>query len=383
MDGRRIIPFLVVGGGIGGLATALALSRKGYPVHVIERLPELGETGAGLQIAPNGLRVLDGLGVLNKIYARAVFIQQWIFVDAIFGEHLMMLDFDEKFQCAYTYPYLAIHRNDLITILADACRESNAITIETNRKVIAVEDLGDGALVTCADGSFYECNALIGADGLRSVVRKCIIDDSEPTCMGCVAYRGVIPAEEGIEFAGIDNTIRLWLGSDIMLIQYPLQGNELYNQVVAFKSDHYRMESSDWGTEDELEDRFAKTHSSVRRSLARVKRDRRWPLYDRPPTENWMRHHITLLGDSAHPMFPYLAQGACQALEDAVCLADMLASYEGNVDKAFRAYQEVRIPRTARIQHMVRSNGFGMVMHIATVDDQFQDWLYKCQPEKR
>jgi len=319
MDRGRNIPFLVVGGGIGGLATALALSRKGYPVHLIERLPELGEIGAGIQIAPNGSRMLDNLGVLGKIRTYAIYLQQFILVDAISGEHLTTLDFGEKFQRAYTYPYLVMHRNDLLTILADACRENDAITIETSREVVTVEDLGNGALVTCADGSTYECDALIGADGLRSVVRKCVIDDSEPVCSGFVAYRGAIPMEEVIEFAGM-NTMRQWIGPDLHLIQYPLRRGELYNQVAVFKSYHYRTESDDWGTKDELEEHFAKTYSGVRRSLARVKRDRRWALYDRPPTENWTRHHITLLGDAAHPMFQYLAQGACQALEDAVCL---------------------------------------------------------------
>jgi 2-polyprenyl-6-methoxyphenol hydroxylase-like FAD-dependent oxidoreductase len=393
MDWRRNIPFLVIGGGIGGLATALALSRKGYPVHVIERSPELGEIGAGIQIAPNGSRVLDSLGILDKVHMCAVFPQQFIMVDAISGEHLTRLEFGKKFQQVYTYPYLVIHRNDLLTVLTDACRKSDTITIETNREVVAVEDLGDGALITCADGSSYQCDALIGADGLRSIVRKCVIDDSELACQGCVAYRGVVSQEEALEFASV-GTVKMWVGPHLHFVQYPIRRGELYNQVALFDSYRYNIESNDWGTEDELEDHFAKTHSNVRRSLTRVKRDRRWPLYDRPPTEheNWTCHHITLLGDAAHAMFPYLAQGACQALEDAVCLADMVASYEGNVDKAFLAYQEVRLPRTAHVRRMVRL--FGEILHCdgigammrnvllsqRTPDDyQYINWLYGYQ----
>ena len=153
MNQLHRIPFLVIGGGIGGLATALALSRKGFSVHLIERASEFGELGAGIQIAPNGSRMLDDLGVLGKIRAYAVYPQRLILVDALSGEILTALDYGEKFQRAYTYPYLVMHRSDLLTILLDACRQSDVITLETNREVVAVDDLGDGALVTCADGS--------------------------------------------------------------------------------------------------------------------------------------------------------------------------------------------------------------------------------------
>lgn len=385
------LPFLIIGGGIGGLTTALALSRKGYPVHLIERATEFGEIGAGIQIAPNGSRMLDSLGVLDKIQAYAVYPQRLILVDALSGDLLTTLDFGEHFQRAYTYRYLVMHRSDLLTILLDACRQSDAITLETNREVVAIEDLGDGAVVTCADGSTYECDALVGADGLHSVVRNYVIADGDPICAEFVAYRGAISMEEVIESAGMD-TIRYWIGPNLHLIQYPLRHGELYNQVAVFKSQRYRADSDDWGTEDELEAQFARTDGSVRKALARVKRDRRWPLFDRLPTDNWTRHHITLLGDAAHPMLQHIAQGACQALEDAVCLADSLASSQGDVSKAFLAYQRERIPRTARVQRSARL--FGDIIHsdgIAallrnvllsgrTPDDYtYTDWFYGYQ----
>src|ERR1700730_13010185 len=152
-----------------------------------------------------------------------------------------------------------LYRSDLLTILLDACRQSDAITLETNREVVAVDDLADGALVSCADGSTYECDALIGADGLKSVVRKYMIGDGDPICVEFVAYRGAIPMEEVIEFAGMD-TIRYWIGPNLHLIQYPLRRGELYNQVAVFKSHRYLADSDDWGTEDELEEHFARTH---------------------------------------------------------------------------------------------------------------------------
>ncbi len=388
------IPFLVIGGGIGGLATALALSRKGYAVHLIERASEFGEIGAGIQIAPNGSSVLDELGVLDRIRTYAVYPQWLTLVDAINGEQLSALDLGAKFQQAYTYSYLVMHRSDLLTILLDSCRQSSAITLEASREVVTIEDLGDAALVTCADGSTYQCTAVIAADGLRSVARKLMAQDSEPVSSEFVAYRGAIPMEEVLEHGGSD-TIRYWIGPNLHLIQYPVRRGELYNQVAVFKSDRYRADSDDWGTQDELEEHFAITHPSVRRALMKVKRDRRWPLYDRPPLTNWTKHHITLLGDAAHPMLQHIAQGACQALEDAACLADLLAHYGGDIDKTFRAYQAERLPRTARVQQSAHL--FGDIIHSAGLtallrnellfqrsydDYTYTDWFYSYNPQK-
>jgi 2-polyprenyl-6-methoxyphenol hydroxylase-like FAD-dependent oxidoreductase len=394
MDQQRAIPLLIVGGGIGGLAAALSLSRKGYRVHLLEQAPTFGEIGAGIQLAPNASSVLGQLGVLDEISQCAVYPRRMLLVDALFGETLTAADLGEPFLRAFRYPYVVMHRNDLLTILLDACRQSEQITLETNRQVVAVEDLGDGARVTCADGTTYECDALIGADGLRSIIRTLVIDDHEPLCEGFVAYRGAIPAEEAIEHAGLE-TIRFWIGPNLHFIQYPLRRGELYNQVAVFKSECYRVDSEDWGTEDELEAHFAQTHESVRRALLRIKRDRHWTMYDRLPTDNWTCHHITLLGDAAHPMFQYIAQGACQALEDAVCLADAMARHEGNVSRAFLAYQAERIPRTARVQRTARL--FGDIIHSngaqaqrrneilakrAADDYTHMEWFYAYQPER-
>ena len=395
MDKPHRIPFLVIGGGIGGLTTALALSRKGYPVHLIEKAHEFGEIGAGIQIAPNGSRALDALGVLDEISSYAVYPRRVILVDAFSGELLTELDFGEKFQHAFKYRYLVMHRNDLLTILLNACRASDKIILETNREVVAVEDLGDGARVLCADDTTYECNALIACDGLWSVVRQYVFGDGDPVCVEFVAYRGAIPMEEVIETAGLD-TIRYWVGPNLHLIQYPLRRGELYNQVAVFKSERYRADSDDWGTEDELEAHFAGVDESVKRALSRVRRDRRWPLYDRIPTDNWTRHHITLLGDAAHPMLQHIAQGACQALEDAVCLAEAVSRSQGDVEEAFRSYQDVRIPRTARVQRSARlfgdiihSDGLTALLRNAllarrTPDDfMYIDWFYGYQPERK
>lgn len=395
MHQTRRIPFLIVGGGIGGLATALALSRRGYSVHVLEQASEFGEIGAGIQLAPNASSVLEYLGVLDQISAGAVYPERMLLVSALTGQTLTAADLGEPFLRAFRHRYVVMHRNDLLTILLEACYQSSAITLETNRHVVEVEDLGDAARVTCADGTQYVCDALIGADGLRSVVRAHVVGDGEPVCEGFVAYRGAVPVEVVVEHGGLD-TIRYWIGPHLHFIQYPLRRGELYNQVAVFKSSRYRPDSDDWGTEDELEAHFAKTHESVRRSLLRIKRDRHWTMYDRPPLDNWTRHRITLLGDAAHPMLQYIAQGACQALEDAVGLAEALARHNGDVEKGFLAYQEERIPRTARVQRSARF--FGDLIHgdgveaqkrdallaQRTADDYtYMDWFYGYQPEWR
>jgi salicylate hydroxylase len=338
--------------------------------------------------------MLDELGVLSKIRTYAVYPQWLTLVDAITGEQLTALDLGTKFQQAYTYPYLVMHRSDLLTILLDACQQSSAITLETSREVLTIEDLSDAALVICADGSTYQCSALIAADGLRSMARRLMTEESELVSSEFVAYRGAIPMEEVLEHGGSD-TIRYWVGPNLHLIQYPVRRGELYNQVAVFKSDRYRADSDDWGTEDELEEHFAVTHPGVRRALMKVKRDRRWPLYDLPPLTNWTKHHITLLGDAAHPMLQHIAQGACQALEDAACLADLLARYDGDIDKAFPAYQAERLPRTARVQlsarlfgDIIHSNGLTALLRNELLskrsydDYTYTDWFYSYNPQK-
>ncbi len=159
----------------------------------------------------------------------------------------------------------------------------------------------------------------------------------------------------------MDN-VMYWVGPNMHLVQYPLRHGELYNQVAVFKSNHYRPHSDDWGTVDELEETFSQTCQGVKSGLTKIKRNRRWALYDRLPANNWTRNNITLLGDAAHPMLQYIAQGACQALEDAVCLADSAGNYPYDINWAFNAYQDIRFSRTARVQTSARQ--FGEIAHI-------------------
>jgi salicylate hydroxylase len=338
------------------LATALGLARHGIASHVAEQAAEFGEIGAGLQLAPNASWALSRLGVLERVHESAVFPARMVWMDAFAGEPLTMLDLGSAFVERYGFPYLVMHRSDLLDALLEACRLNPLVTLQNNRSFHSLIDRGDVVDISFADGTTMGACGVVGADGLWSRVRGALVED-DAVCSGYVAYRGAIPMADVSAHAGLDN-VMLWTGPDMHFVQYPLRRSELYNQVAVFKSNRYVAGARDWGTPDELEARFRGCAPLVRTALTRIKRDRRWPMYDRFPVTTWSRGRVTLIGDAAHPMLQYLAQGACQALEDAVLLADAVASFRGDdLGGAFRAYQDARIERGARVQTLARTWG--------------------------
>jgi salicylate hydroxylase len=381
------VPILIVGGGIGGLATAIALSRRNCRVHVIEKSPEFGEIGAGLQLAPNAMRVLDELGVLSEVSKHAVYPSRLVWMDAIRGTRITAVDLGDAFRARYRHPYIVMHRSDLLDCLLAACRQDKLITLEANRAVVSVEELGEVVRAHCADGTRYEAGLLIGADGLWSTVRKLISDDA-PVCNGYVAYRGTIAMDQMSQHAGLDNVV-MWVGPNMHFVQYPIRRGELYNQVAVFRSRRYQPGSDDWGTVEELDAHYAQTCEYVQACSKLMWRDKRWPMHDREPILSWTRNRIGLLGDAAHPMFQYIAQGACQAIEDAPCLARHVASTPGDPGRALRAFENERAIRTARVQLTARAMGaFFHLDGVAAIvrndlmerraadDYSMLDWLY-------
>lgn len=349
---------LISGGGIGGLAAALAAAESGISSTVLEQAPQFGEIGAGIQIAPNAMAVLDRFGLLGEIEKVAVFPKRLVLKDVYTGRELSTLDLGEQFKERYGYPYAVLHRSDLHRALLNACTANSNITLMNDQIIQTAAETADGVIVTNQRGETFEGEALIGADGLKSNIRKLFTDD-EPICSEYVAYRGTIPIEE-ISHANMEDVI-MWIGPNLHLVQYPVRRGELYNQVVVFKSYEYKADSDDWGTPEELDRRFAGSHPLVQTAISFINRQIRWPMFDRLPIDNWTLGNITLLGDAAHPMLQYLAQGGCQALEDASYLADMLKEHNGNYNKAFLAYQEERIPRTAKVQTNART--WGEIIH--------------------
>jgi len=349
------VPVLIAGGGLGGLALAIALAQRGQRVHVLEKNPEFSEVGAGLQVAPNASRILDELGVLAAIHRHAVFPARMLWMDAVSGERLTALDLGAPFVERYGFPYFVMHRHDLLNVLLEAAQAENHITLEPSKDVVAIEDLGDAAAVTCADGTRYVGDVLVGADGLWSTVRRFVHDDGDPVPSAYVAYRGAVPIDQVSSHAGLDDVI-VWTGPDRHLVQYPIRRGELFNQVAVFKSYRYQPDSDDWGTAEELDERFADCAPLVRGALPLFRRNRRWEMLDRLPIKTWTRNRVVLLGDAAHPMLQYLAQGACQAFEDVLCLANALADHVDPL-RALDAYAVERIPRTATVQTNARRWG--------------------------
>jgi 3-hydroxybenzoate 6-monooxygenase len=353
MGAKTEVPLLVLGGGIGGVAAALSLARRGRRVHVIEKASQLAEIGAGLQLAPNAMRVLDRLGILEEIKGVAVLPQTLTLLDIATAKRLKVVDLGPAFIARYGYPYIVMHRSDLLAILVEACRDSGLVSFETNKNVVAIEDLGDCAQLTCSDGSAYRTEALIAGDGLWSLARRTLFSDDAIQTPKYVAYRGTIPISQIAMHARPDDLL-IWVGPEMHLVQYPVRGGALYNQVAVFKSDRFRSDSDDWGTPEELDRHFSKACPYVIEAVKEVGRGRRWPLFDRNPIIHWARNRVVLLGDAAHPMLQFLAQGACQALEDGICIAECMDRHAPDIARAFVAFQNTRFLRTTRVQMTAR-----------------------------
>lgn len=382
---------LIVGGGIGGLATAFALRRRGYPVQVLEQAPEFGEVGAGLQLAPNATRILKRWGLLDQVIEAGVLPRRLVMRDALTDEKLTHLDLGEGFRRRYEAPYVVLHRSDLHAILADACRDAG-VDMRTGCHIERVDASGELAVAYGEDGSAYESSVVLGMDGLMSTLRGTVVRD-QPVASGYVAYRGAVPAEDVSVDISSDEVV-LWIGPGCHLVQYPVRRGEVVNQVAVFRSPAFDRGSEEWGGVEELDAAFSDCCGHVRGSLALLWRDRNWKMYDRLPVDDWVNGRLGLLGDAAHPMLQYLAQGACQALEDADAIAETAHAQSAGhreVDwpAVLVATQESRSPRTARVQTTART--WGEIWHVdgvarllrnellrtRDVDDyQHIDWLY-------
>ena len=381
---------IVVGGGIGGLAATYGIAKLGKKVTVLEQAPEFGEVGAGLQVGPNGLRALDALGVLEEVYKLGVFPRRHVFMDALDGKELSAVQFGESFEKSFGYPYLVIHRSDLHSVLLKACQKLTNITFLTNHKLASIEELSNYVELRCENGEVLRGETVVGADGIHSVARQLVSPASKPVASRYVAYRFTVPMEEMTINIDWDEKLT-WIGPGIHLVQYPVRHKSVINQVAVFKSNSYNEETGDWGSIDELREMFADCCPTMQESLKFVQEGFVSRLHDIEPLEKWSTNRVTLLGDGAHAMLQYLAQGACQALEDAVCLVEKLGANGSNVAKALNEYQQERIPRTAEIQRGART--WGEIKHAEdpatrllrdtimlnrSADDYtYLEWLYK------
>ena len=349
-------PIAIVGGGIGGLAAARALAMTARRSIVFEQATEFAEVGAGIQIGPNAFRILQALGLGDAIDRLAVFPDNLIVMDGVTAEEMTRIPVTGRFRERFTQPYALIHRADLHNTLLDACRSDPLIELRPGTAVTDFAESANGVRLSLDDGSRFAADALIGADGLWSATRERIVADGPPRVSGHIAYRAVLPIEQ-IEERYRHNAMMLWAGPRNHLVQYPLRGGKLFNLVAVFHSDRYVEGWDRQGDPDELHCRFAGNCETVRTLLAKVETWRMWVLCDREPVARWSTGRAALLGDAAHPMLQYLAQGAGMALEDAVVLAASLAEKRDDIAGAFEQYARERYLRTARCQIMARIYG--------------------------
>ena len=356
----KVSDIIVVGGGIGGLAVALSIvKRTNQTVTILEQAPEFGEVGAGIQLAPNALYVLEQLGVKEEILKVAVLPKRLVLKDIYTAEEVAVLDLTDGFVERFKQPYIVLHRSDLHRVLYEACLKQPNIQFQTDTHIQSVSQTDNCASVVDQKGNAYSANAIIGADGIKSKIRSLFSQD-EMVCSEYVAYRGTLPIEE-VTAAGdiaMDDVI-MWIGPNLHLVQYPVRRGKLYNQVVVFKTYDYKPDG-DWGTPEEMAKRFEGAHPDVQRALGYISTQFRWPMYHRLPIENWTDGNVTLLGDAAHPMLQYLAQGGVQALEDAYVLGEAL-ELEDTYNAAFLRYQKERQPRSAAVQNAARR--WGEIVH--------------------
>ncbi len=366
MSGARTdLPFLIAGGGIAGLAAALALARRGFSSHVIEREPEFGEVGAGIQIGPNVFRMFEVLGLTEAIDRTCVYPDALVMMDALSGHLVTRIPLNTNaFRKTFDYPYAVIYRPDLHAALLDACKAERAVTLETGARIIDHEDTGERVRVHLEGGRHLEGRALIGADGLWSKVREKIVGDGKPRVSGHIAYRAVLPAPE-VPDGLRRNDVILWAGPKTHLVHYPLHKGDIFNLVAVFHSDRYEEGWNVFGDVGELQARFAGQRREVHAMLDRIESWRMWVLCDREPVKVWHKGLGVLTGDAAHPMLQYLAQGACMAIEDGVCLASKVAASSGDLPAAFEAFAAARYLRTGRVQLTARF--YGDVYHAAGV----------------
>lgn len=349
-------PALVAGGGIGGIAAALALVRAGHDVLVLEQASELGEIGAGIQLGPNAFQAFDHLGIGDAARAMAVYVDQLRLMDALTAEDIAIIDVTEPFRRRFGNPYAVVHRGDLHGVFLRACMADPLITLRTGCAVMDYEQDGSGVTALLQSGEAVPGSVLIGADGLWSRIRTRVVGDGPPRVTGHTTYRSVIPTEQMPEDLRW-NAATLWAGPKCHIVHYPLSGWKQFNLVVTYHNDAPEPVAGLAVEEEEVMRGFQHVHPKAQ-SIIRHGRDwKLWVLCDRDPTENWVDGRVALLGDAAHPTLQYLAQGACMAMEDGVCLAQEMAAHPGAAEVALEAYRRRRVLRTARVQIQSRAVG--------------------------
>jgi 2-polyprenyl-6-methoxyphenol hydroxylase-like FAD-dependent oxidoreductase len=341
-------PILIVGGGLGGLTTALALARRGRPTRVLEGAAEFGAIGYGIQFGPNVFHVFDRLDLMGEVITVADSPPALLMLDALDGKELVRIPTGPSFRARFKYPYIIVHRIDLHNVLLDACRQNDEIELVPDAMVTGFVDDGETVSVTTADGRTFSAAVVVAADGLRSLFRQKFIGDGEhPT--GYVALRTIVPMQQ-IPADVSRDTVVLWAGPGYHVVHYPLRHGAEFNIVAVFRTSTHAEKADAATYRAELEATYRDAHPSVRELNTMM--DFRWrrSVADRTPVRHWHKGRVVLLGDAAHAPLQSLAQGACMAIEDGFCLAQAIDACDGDFAAAFRRYEALRLTRTARVQ---------------------------------
>lgn len=351
---------VIVGGGIGGLAAALALARTGAPVQLLEQAQAFGEVGAGIQLGPNVVRVLVGWGLTEALLRVASFPAQLEVRNALSARTLAVLPLGQRAKALYGAPYGTIARADLHGLLLQAVQKQG-VTCQLAAGVIQLQEHADMVRVETAAGDILRTPLLVGADGLWSHVRQHLLPRTKPRSTGHLAFRAMV-RQADLPAALRSQVVTAWLGPKFHAVQYPVRRGEWLN-VVAIVQGHAAGDPQSWdhsANAAELRARLANAQAPLLDLIHAIDDWRLWPLYDCAPMagpQAQARGHIALLGDAAHPMRPYLAQGAGMAIEDAQQLALSLREFPGNVPTALAHYAQARWERNARVQARAIRNG--------------------------
>lgn len=342
----------IIGAGIGGLTAALSLRRAGFDVEVYEQAAELTEVGGGINMGPNAARILYRLGLgegLDRDAVRPIGSHQRRWDD---GRTLQKAGLNPQCEALYGAPHLTLHRADLLSIIA---RGFPAERIHFGHRLIGLEDKGDHTEAWFENGVRIRPGVLVGADGIHSAVRAALFGAEDPQFAGCVAYRGLVPSER-IADLGLERGNQSWLGPGAHLVHYFVSGGRLLNFVGWTEHDTWNREDwTDRATIARALAAFEGWHSQVRTIIERAETCFIWALFDRDPLPRWSVGRTTLLGDACHPMYPFMAQGAAQSIEDGACLAACLVECEDPAVALLR-YERIRLPRVSRLQQMSRAN---------------------------
>ena len=343
----------IIGGGIGGLAAAAWLSRAGFDAQVYEQASALSEVGAGINIGPNAVRLLHRLGLgegLARVGVKPMTFDQRRWDD---GRVLLSAPLGEPVETKFGAPYYTFHRADLHRALTSAVP---AERVHLGHRFMGFTDHGDRVEVRFENGVSISAAALIGADGIHSVVRHALFGPEAPRFTGCVAYRGLVPSDR-LRHLRLERTNQIWMGPNAHFVHYFVAAGRLVNFVAVTEADSWLGES--WVDRGEVSDAlaaFAGWHDQVLSIIGAVDETYKWALFDRTPLQRWSVGRVTLLGDSCHPMLPFMGQGGAQAIEDAATLKSCLVQFGDDVPAALRRYEELRLPRTSRLQGLSMTN---------------------------